>query len=44
MSDLTPQDVKVEATNGGGAPVAQAVAAKAIVESKNDDFDFLSDD
>ena len=38
VSNLTPQDVEVETTNGAGAPVAQAAGAGS------DDFDFLADD
>lgn len=41
VTNLNPQDVEVEQSNGGGAPVAQA--AKAASKS-NDDFDFLLDD
>ena len=39
VASLTPSDIEVETTNGGGAPVAQAAAAK-----NDEDFDFLVDD
>jgi len=40
VASLTPQDVQVEQSNGGGAPVAQAATAK----SEGEDFDFLLGD
>ena len=36
VAALNPQDVQVEQSNGGGAPVAQAAANQS-----SDDFDFL---
>jgi hypothetical protein len=40
VTNLNPQDVEVEESNGAGAPVAQASKAK----KSGDDFDFLLDD
>tara|TARA_R100000008_G_scaffold86587_1_gene80321 strand:- start:479 stop:1009 length:531 start_codon:yes stop_codon:yes gene_type:complete len=40
VAALSPSDVEVETSNGGGAPVAQAAQASKADE----DFDFLMDD
>ena len=39
ITKLAPQDVQVETSNGAGAPVAQAAAAKS-----DDEYDFILDD